>query len=139
VKQEFERIVPDTNFLISAFLFPGSLPSLCLSVAQRAGVLLASVETFTELTLVMMRPKFDRYVDRAMRIRVLADFRATLEIIEINERVRECRDVTDDKFLELGLNGKADLILTGDQDLLTLHPWRGISILTAAGYMARGE
>jgi predicted nucleic acid-binding protein len=51
--------------------------------------------------------------------------------------VRECRDPEDDKFLEVALGGKADLILTGDADLLTLNPWRGIAILSAAEYLKR--
>ena len=51
--------------------------------------------------------------------------------------VRECRDPADDKFLEVALNGKADLILTGDADLLTLHPWQGIAILPPVRYRKR--
>jgi predicted nucleic acid-binding protein len=49
--------------------------------------------------------------------------------------IRECRDPKDDKFLEVALNGKADLIITGDADLLTLHPWREIAILSPANYL----
>ena len=51
--------------------------------------------------------------------------------------VRQCRDPNDDKFLEVALNGKADLILTGDADLLGLHPWRDIIILSPADYLSR--
>jgi putative PIN family toxin of toxin-antitoxin system len=51
--------------------------------------------------------------------------------------VRECRDPKDDKFLELALDGQADLLVTGDEDLLALHPWRGIPILSPADYLAR--
>ena len=51
--------------------------------------------------------------------------------------VRECRDPKDDKFLELALDGQADLLVTGDEDLLALHPWRGIPILSPANYLAR--
>ena len=83
-----------------------------------------------------MRPKFDRYLSLASRARTLADFRETILIVAITEQVQECRDAKDDKFLELAA-GKADLILTGDQDLLMLHPWRGISIQTPASYLIR--
>ena len=51
--------------------------------------------------------------------------------------VRECRDPKDDKFLELALNGRADLIITGDADLLVLNPWRGIEIVTPREYLTR--
>ncbi len=46
-----------------------------------------------------------------------------------------CRDPDDDKFLELALNGEADLIVTGDDDLLALHPFHSIPIVTPAAYL----
>jgi predicted nucleic acid-binding protein len=49
--------------------------------------------------------------------------------------VTDCRDERDNKFLEVALSGNAKVILTGDQDLLILHPWRNISILTPAMYL----
>jgi predicted nucleic acid-binding protein len=51
--------------------------------------------------------------------------------------VRECRDPKDDEFLEVALNGRADLILTGDADLLAMHPWRGVAILSPTDYLKR--
>ena len=54
------------------------------------------------------------------------------------ESVRECRDPKDDKFLELALAANARVIVTGDNDLLVLHPWRGIEILRPADYLAWG-
>jgi len=51
--------------------------------------------------------------------------------------VRECRDPKDDKLLEVALNGRADLILAGDADLLAMNSWRGIEILSAADNLAR--
>jgi len=49
--------------------------------------------------------------------------------------VRECRDPKDDKFLEVALNGRADVIVTGDADLLGMHPWREIAILSPVDYL----
>nr|WP_232285716.1 putative toxin-antitoxin system toxin component, PIN family [Crocosphaera chwakensis] len=43
--------------------------------------------------------------------------------------MNECRDPKDNKFLEVAVNGNATHIITGDKDLLELHPFRGISIL----------
>jgi predicted nucleic acid-binding protein len=51
------------------------------------------------------------------------------------EVVRECRDPKDDKFLELALSAQASCLVTGDQDLLVLHPFRGIPILTPAAFL----
>jgi len=48
-----------------------------------------------------------------------------------------CRDPKDDKFLELALNGRADAIITGDADLLALHPWREVAIVSPADYLRR--
>jgi uncharacterized protein len=49
--------------------------------------------------------------------------------------VRECRDPKDDRFLEVALNGRADVIITGDADLLRMHPWRKIAILSPTVYL----
>ena len=69
-----ERCVVDTNVLISALLKPSGPPAEVLDAIRTAGgVLLFSDETFAELTLRLMRPKFDRYVDQALRWRFLPD------------------------------------------------------------------
>ncbi len=52
------------------------------------------------------------------------------------ERVADCRDPGDDKYLELALAGQADVIVSSDRDLLDLDPWRGIPIVTPAGFLA---
>ena len=57
-------------------------------------------------------------------------------MVLITERVEICRDPRDDKFLELALAGRADFLLTGDADLLALHPFRGTTILTPTAYLA---
>jgi len=60
---------------------------------------------------------------------------AAAEVVRITEQIAACRDPTDDKFLELAINGAADLIVTGDADLLDLNPFRGIPIVTPAMFM----
>jgi predicted nucleic acid-binding protein len=52
--------------------------------------------------------------------------------VAIAERIAACRDPTDDKFLELAMNGHADLIVSGDADLLVLNPFQGIPIVPPA-------
>ena len=56
-----------------------------------------------------------------------------------NLLIAESPDPTDDKFLELAVNGRADLIVGGDADLLALDPFRGIPIVTPAGFLQRTE
>jgi predicted nucleic acid-binding protein len=57
-------------------------------------------------------------------------------LVDIAEEVRLCRDPKDDKFLELVVSGRASSMVTGDQDLLVLHPFRGVPILTPAQFLA---
>lgn len=59
------------------------------------------------------------------------------ERVPIVRIVRACRDPKHDKFVELAVNGAAQLIITGDADLLALNPFRGADILTPASYLAR--
>ena len=57
--------------------------------------------------------------------------------IPIIRVIKGCRDPKDGKFLELAVNGSAQLVITGDADLLALHPFGGIEILTPATYLTR--
>ena len=112
-----ERIVLDTNVVLSGILFPGSTPHRALLKAQ-AGRILASDETLLELIEVLGRRRFDRYVERSIRERLAAEFAHAAEKVQIETAVRACRDPRDDKFLEIAVNGRADLVVTGDADLL---------------------
>jgi uncharacterized protein len=129
------RIVVDTNALVSRLLLPTSVPGQAVRKAVDNGILLVSEATMNELADVLARPKFDRYItleDRQQFLRLLGRL---AELVPIVYPVHACRDPRDDKFLEVALNGKAELILTGDADLLALHPWHGIVILSPADYL----
>jgi uncharacterized protein len=65
----------------------------------------------------------------------LKKLRAIAELIDIERKITTCRDVKDDKFLEVAVNGHADFIVTGDKDLLVLHPFESVEILTAADFL----
>jgi putative PIN family toxin of toxin-antitoxin system len=65
----------------------------------------------------------------------LTQLLAAAETVLIAERVAACRDPTDDKFLELAVNGHGDLIVSGDADLLALNPFRDIPIVTPAAFV----
>jgi len=127
------RFVVDTNVFVSAIVLPLSVPRKSVDRALDQGVLLFSEATMTELAEVLFRPKFDPYCGIEDRMLFLSQLRSTAEFVPIIQLVRECRDPKDDKFLEVALNGKADLILIGDADLLAMNPWRGIAILSPAG------
>ncbi len=58
-----------------------------------------------------------------------------VEKITIIEEVDACRDPKDNKFLEVAVNGMADMLITGDNDLLDINPFRGIIIITPADFV----
>ncbi len=58
------------------------------------------------------------------------------EKISVTSVITDCRDPKDNKFLELAIDGNADYIITGDSDLLILHPYRGISIVTTSEFLS---
>jgi putative PIN family toxin of toxin-antitoxin system len=130
-----DRLVVDTNVLVSAIILPLSVPRRAVDQALDKGVLLFSEVTMSELTDVLFRQKLDRYVSREERQDFLQHLGSQAEFVPIIQIVRECRDPKDDKFLEVALNGRADLIVTGDADLLTLHPWRGVEIISPSDYL----
>lgn len=131
------RIVVDTNILVSHLLLADSVPARAVRKVVSEARLLVSDATMTELADVLARPKFDAYVsleDRQQFIRLLGRIALMVPVIHT---IRACRDPRDDKFLELAVNGEADLIVTGDQDLLALHPFRDVPIITPAAYVGR--
>ena len=123
------RTVIDTNVLVSAVIFPNSVPRQAVRTALHGGILLFSDPTMNELKGVLFRPRFDRYVSREGRAVFLAQLEGVAEFVPTVQIIRECRDPRDDKFLEVALNGSADVIVSGDTDLLRMGPWRGIKIM----------
>nr|WP_242054306.1 putative toxin-antitoxin system toxin component, PIN family [Nostoc parmelioides] len=67
----------------------------------------------------------------------MVDLSETVQFIKVTEQINECRDPKDNKYLELAVSGKAECIVTGDDDLLVLKPWRGIEILTVQEFLAK--
>jgi putative PIN family toxin of toxin-antitoxin system len=131
-----ERCVVDSNVLISALLQPSGGTGAALEHIRAAGgVLIFSDETFAELASRLTRPKFDRYVDQAIRRQFLSDLAAVAEWVAITGAVQACRDPDDDKVLETAINGEADCIVTGDADLLALDPFEGVTIITPRDFL----
>jgi len=132
-----ERVVLDTNVLISGLFSTTSTPAKAVEQAINNGQLVASPETLRELMTRLLSPKFDRYVPRKRRDALLLRLAPLIEIVEVVQMVRASRDPNDDQFLEAAVNGRADVVVSGDGDLLELNPFRGIAILTPAAYLAR--
>jgi putative PIN family toxin of toxin-antitoxin system len=88
---------------------------------------------------VLQRAKFDALVSRAARAEFLVRYREAVKFIPIVSRIEVCRDARDDKFLDLAFDGNAGMIVTGDDDLLVLNPFRGIRIVTPRQFLALNE
>jgi putative PIN family toxin of toxin-antitoxin system len=115
---------------------PASIPGRALLRAWQRDIPLVSIETLDELELTLRKEKFARYFSPADVTQFLRDVNTVSERIVIESELQICRHPKDNKFLELAVDGRADLILTGDRDLLTLHLFRGIPIVTPMQYLA---
>jgi uncharacterized protein len=101
--------------------------------ARRTGRVLVSEATLNELAEVW--EELDRYSSPEQRKQFVRQSGRIAELVPVIHLVRECRDPKDDKFTELALNGRANLIITRNADLPALPPWRGVSILALAQFL----
>ena len=129
------RYVFDTNVIVSSLLFENSNPSKAFQYALKQGKVLLSLELLEEISEVLGREKFNRFVTSEEREEFLETFVERAILVEICERVRVCRDPKDDKILELALNGQAKYIVSGDKDLLVLNPFQSVKIVTAEDFL----
>ena len=130
------RFVLDTNIIISSVLWPNSKPNLAFKKAQQLGIIIVSSSTWQELETVLFRPKFNRYITLEERESFLLDLSQTVEfILEISFVTDICRDPKDNKYLELAVNGQAECIVTGDQDLLILQHFQSINIVSVNDFL----
>jgi len=128
------RVVVDTNVFVSAALSAKSAPALAVYLVERRGILLKSTATEQELLQVVGRPHLASLIAPSFLL-WLSRILAAAEFVTITERVTECRDPKDNKFLELAVNGRADVIVSGDDDLLALNPFREIAIVKPAVFI----
>ncbi len=131
------KIVIDTNVIISAILFNNSPPGKAVKLANKLGQILLSEVIFQERQKTITRKKFDRYLSYDSRRQILSKLLLDSELVEITETITICRDPKDNKFLDVAVSGQADLIITGDQDLLILNPFRAIEIITVNEFLTR--
>jgi putative PIN family toxin of toxin-antitoxin system len=100
-------------------------------------VILYSEATLLELNQVLNRKKFVKYFTVEEKQEFIVKLIESGELVVITESIDVCRDPKDNKFLELAVSGEADFIVSGDQDLLVLNPFRNIEIITANDFLTR--
>jgi len=132
-------IVFDASAVVSAALRETSVPEQALLRAEATDLFALSAEVDAEIAEVLSRPRFARAVTAARRTRIFDILRGAAVWFIPAERVTDCRDAKDNKYLELALAAGAGTIVSGDTDLLVLDPWRGVRILKPAAYLAEAE
>jgi len=136
------RVVVDTNILVRSVIKPhGTVGPVLLRLRHGDYTLLYAQSLLEELIDVLNRPRIrDRYrlTDQDIQTVVgliLLRGEAVPPPEKEKERITDCRDPKDNKFLEVAVAGEADVIVNGDQDLLVLHPFAGIPILPSAAFL----
>ena len=124
------KVVVDTNIFVSAFLGSKNAKLIIRDIFTDQHLLIMSHEQLQEIKTVMQRPKFSKYIHfheidefisiLSLRIRVPSNY----------GKINDCRDEKDNMILEAAVYGNADFIISGDEDLLILNPYRWINILS---------
>jgi len=125
----------DTNVLISAILDVKSSAANALLKARNQGRLLVSYEIAQEYLSVFSRKKFDKWISFDSRIHFIENIIENSMSVDVMRQVSECRDIKDNMFLSLAVSAEANCIVSGDKDLLVLHPFCGIPILSPIAFL----
>lgn len=135
MRRDEHLLILDANVFVSAMISKQSKARQAFDRAVATGIILMSDPVFSEISEVLLRPKFDRYIDRIERQKFIEDLLEIVNFVEIIQQISECRDPKDNKYLELAVCGGAKLIVSGDNDLLALNRFRGITILNIQAFL----
>ncbi len=105
------------------------MSGLCEAITNDSVKVLFSDELFAELIEVLQRPKFSKYFSRESIEELVSLLHCKAELVAANSKIDACRDPKDNFLLELCVDGKADYLITGDEDLLVMNPFRGLNII----------
>lgn len=122
------RVVIDTNLWIS-LLLTGRPEKLLSYIDSEIFTLVFSPELLNELLEVIQRPKFNGLISSDLLADLLFFLEQKAEFVQVTSSVDLCRDKKDNFLLALCKDGQADVLITGDADLLTLHPFENTHIL----------
>jgi len=129
------RVVFDSNVLIAALLFPeGRAAPAVKNILDGSDELVLSPPILREILSVLAR-KFSR--DREELSRVAVVLGEMGEIVEPSRRLTVFRDEPDNRILECAVEGKADVIVTGDKAMLAFGEYGEIRLITLAEYLDR--
>ena len=127
------RVVFDTNIFVSAFVIPGSVAERAiLKIIEGEDVLLLSKDILDEL-LSVLSMKFSR--DREEISRVAVFLSEIAEWVKTAGEIRVLKDEPDNRILECAASGKADIIVTGDKEMLRLIMHGSTKIISLNTYL----
>jgi putative PIN family toxin of toxin-antitoxin system len=127
------RVVFDTNIFISALAIPGSRAERAVSrIIEGRDELVISLDIIKEV-LAVLSSKFGREREALSHVAVILSELGAL--VEPNQRLRVFRDEPDNRIVECAAFGKADLIVTGDKEMLRLKEYKGIRITSLREYL----
>ena len=133
------RAVVDTSIVVRAVLKPlGTVGPILDLLAEKRYLLLYSEATLEEVIDVLVRPRLRRRFPLQSRDpQTVVDLILLRgEAVKPRHRLTVCRDPKDDKFLDVAVEGHADALVSGDEDLLVLHPFQAIPIVQPAEFLA---
>ena len=131
-----ELFIFDTNTIVSVFLARNSVPAFAFDRARKEGHIVMCQEVYQEISNVLVRAKFDKYLSTTIRMSLLEDLKNEVIFVEPHDFITACRDPKDDIYLFLAVSANAMCIVTGDKDLLILNPFRTIPIINAATFLS---
>lgn len=135
------RIVFDTNALLSALILPASISGKAWRIGLSEFEVITSAQTMEEFERKSSKSSLQKYfASEAERVEVMISMNRSMLYVEVESVIKDCKaDPADDKFLELALDGKAVVIVSGDPDLKMLNPWRNIAILGTGDFVRACE
>lgn len=128
------KIIIDTNLWIS-FIISNKQKLLDPFLFSEKVRLLFSKELFTEIELTIAKPKLKKYFGLNAIEVMFSTFEPFIDLVEVKNRVSICRDPKDNFLLALSKKGKADYLLTGDNDLLELKKFGKTRIVTITNFI----
>jgi len=128
------KVVFDTNVLVAALVFPGGRGEAAVRrILDEQDQLVLSKPILDELLGVLAR-KFSRDAEELARV---ALFLSDLSLaVRPRKRLHVVKDEPDNRVLECAVAGRADMIVTGDKNLLALREYRGVRIVSLREYLA---
>jgi putative PIN family toxin of toxin-antitoxin system len=129
-----KSLILDTNLWIS-FLITKDLSKLDNKIFTGETTLIFSQELLHEFITVVRRPKFKKYFSQEDIIEILDILDQQAVFVEVTSEIKICRDEKDNFLLSLAIDGNADFLITGDQDLLELKEIEKTQIVTLNQYL----